>query len=196
MKVRFAVVFALAVVGATGCARRTPPAPPAPEAPAARPVDTSAADRARQDSIAAAELAARQAAELEGRARAARAQEVLTTVVYFDLDSEQLSTESQERLRTKAAILRANPSIQMRVEGHADERGSTEYNIALGQRRAESVRTFLSGYGITDARLSTISYGKERPAMEGSNETAWSRNRRAEFVLTSGEITAIPPEVR
>ncbi len=196
MKVRFAVVLALAVVGVTGCARRSVPAVPTAETTPARPADTGAADRARQDSIAAAELAARQAAEREERARAARAQEILTTVVYFELDSEQLNAESQERLRTKAAILRANPSIQLRVEGHADERGSTEYNIALGQRRAESVRTFLSGYGITDSRLSTISYGKERPAMEGSNETAWSRNRRAEFVLTSGEITAVPPEVR
>lgn len=198
MKVRFVAVLALAVIPVAGCARKVPPAVPGgePQQQPDRPVDTSAADRARQDSIVAAELAARQAAEREERARAARAQEVLTTVVYFDLDSDQLSSETQDRLRTKAAIMRANPSIEMRVEGHADERGSTEYNIALGQRRAESVRAFLAGYGITDNRLSTISYGKERPAMEGSNETAWARNRRAEFVLTSGEITAVPPEVR
>lgn len=199
MKVRFAAVLALAVIPVAGCVKKTPAAVPSPEPQQqqpARPVDTSAADRARQDSIIAAELASRQAAEREERARAARAQEVLTTVVYFELDSDQLSAETQERLRTKATIMRANPSVQLRVEGHADERGSTEYNIALGQRRAESVRAFMTGYGITDSRLSTISYGKERPAMEGSNETAWSRNRRAEFALTSGEITAVPPEVR
>jgi peptidoglycan-associated lipoprotein len=185
------------VIPAVGCARRTPPPVAAGDPPqqTARPVDTSAADRARQDSIAAAELARRQAAEREARARTARAQEVLTTVVYFELDSDQLSAETQDRLRTKAAIMRANPSVELRIEGHADERGSTEYNIALGQRRAESVRTFLAGYGITANRLTTISYGKERPSMEGSNETAWARNRRAEFALISGEITAVPPEV-
>lgn len=198
MKARVAAVLALMVIPAAGCVRKTPPAEPSggpPQQTARPPVDNSAAERARQDSIAAAELARRQAEEREARARSARAQEVLTTVVYFELDSDQLSAETQERLRTKAAIMRANPSIQLRVEGHADERGSTEYNIALGQRRAESVRTFLTGYGITANRLTTISYGKERPAMEGSNETAWARNRRAEFQLTSGEITAVPPEV-
>jgi peptidoglycan-associated lipoprotein len=126
----------------------------------------------------------------------ARAQEVLTSVIYFEYDSDQLGAANEEQLRTKAAILRANPSMELRVEGHADERGSTEYNLALGQRRAEAVRTFLAGYGIPANRLGTISYGKERPAMEGSNETAWARNRRAEFAVTAGEISAIPPEVR
>jgi peptidoglycan-associated lipoprotein len=183
------------VIPAVGCSRKAPPASAPTEAPRAPVVDNSAADRARQDSIAAAELARRQAEEREARARSARAREVLEAVVYFDLDSEQLSAETQDRLRTKAAILRANPSITIRVEGHADERGSTEYNIALGQRRAESVRTFLTGYGITANRITTISYGKERPAMEGSNETAWARNRRAEFQLTAGEITVVPAEV-
>ena len=136
------------------------------------------------------------AAERERRAQLARAQEVLTSVVYFDYDSDQLTAETEERLQMKASILRANPTMQLRVEGHADERGSTEYNLALGQRRAESVRTFLAGYGIQANRLGTISYGKERPAVEGSTETAWSRNRRAEFAVTAGEISAIPPEVR
>lgn len=195
MKVRVAAVLALLVIPAVGCSRKAPPPATPAEAPRAPVVDNSAADRARQDSIAAAELARRQAEERDARARSARAREVLEMVVYFELDSEQLSAETQDRLRTKAAILRANPSIEIRVEGHADERGSTEYNIALGQRRAESVRTFLTGYGITANRVSTISYGKERPAMEGSNETAWARNRRAEFQLTAGEITVVPAEV-
>src|SRR5690606_27407322 len=130
------------------------------------------------------------------RALMARAQEILTGVVYFEYDSDRLTPETEEMLRTKATILRANPSIEMRVEGHADERGSTEYNLALGQRRAESGRTFMSGYGITPNRLSTISYGKERPAVMGSSETAWARNRRAEFAMTGGEVSAVPPEIR
>jgi peptidoglycan-associated lipoprotein len=199
MKLRPVAVLALALIPLSGCVRRTPP--PAPSTPpTSQPAPTTRNDdalaRARQDSIAAAELARQQAEERERRMLAARAQEELTTVVYFELDSDQLTAETQERLRTKAAILRANPSLELRVEGHADERGSTEYNIALGERRAESVRTFLAGYGIPANRLSTISYGKERPVVEGSNEAAWSRNRRAEFAVTAGEISSVPPEVR
>jgi peptidoglycan-associated lipoprotein len=160
------------------------------------------AARARADSIAAAELARRQAAEREERdarelrAAAARAQEVLANVVYFEYDSEQLNSEAEDRLRTKASIMRANPSLEIRVEGHADERGSTEYNLALGQRRAESVRAFMTGFGVNDNRISTISYGKERPAVEGSSESAYERNRRAEFAIVAGEVSAVPPEVR
>jgi peptidoglycan-associated lipoprotein len=191
MKLRLVVALALLVVPIVGCSRNRPPAP----APASASTDDAAA-RARADSIAAAELARRQAEERERQAQMARAREILTNVVYFEYDSDRLTAETEDRLRTKAAILRANPALELRLEGHADERGSTEYNLALGQRRAESVRTFLTGYGIPGPRLATISYGKERPAVEGSNETAWSRNRRAEFVVTAGEISAIPSEVR
>ncbi len=193
MKLRLLVVFALLIIPITGCQRRTPPvAAPPPQVV----VDDSAA-RARADSIAAAELARRQLAETEAarRAQMARAQELLTTVVFFDYDSSDLSTETEDRLRGKATLLRANPSLEIRIEGHADERGSTEYNLALGQRRAESVRTFISGYGIDPNRLATISYGKERPAVPGSTETAYARNRRAEFAVTAGEISAIPQEI-
>ena len=194
MKLRLVAVLAvLMMVPLIGCSRNTPAA--------AAPTPTAnnngdAAARARADSIAAAELARRQAEERERRGQMARAQEMLQNVVYFEYDSQDLDAEAQERLRTKAAIMRANPSVVIRVEGHADERGSTEYNLALGQRRAEAVRTFLTGYGITGNRVSTISYGKERPAVQGSNETAYARNRRAEFALTSGEVSAVPPEVR
>jgi peptidoglycan-associated lipoprotein len=126
----------------------------------------------------------------------ARAQEVLTAIVYFAYDSSQLDAPSEDILRQKAAILRANPSLELRIEGHTDERGSTEYNLALGQRRAESIRTFLVGFGIPQGRLSTISYGEERPAVQASNEAAWARNRRGEFAITAGSITTVPPEVR
>lgn len=193
MKLRLVVALALVVVTIAGCRRSTPE--PAP-APVAASTNGDAAARARADSIAAADLARRQAEEREMRAERARAQEILSNVVYFELDSDRLTAEAEETLRTKAAILRANPSLEIRVEGHADERGSTEYNLALGQRRAESVRSFMSGYGITGNRLATLSYGKERPVVEGSNESAWSRNRRAEFAITAGEISAIPPEIR
>jgi peptidoglycan-associated lipoprotein len=192
MKLRLVVVLALLVVPLMGCRRSAPAAAPAPVATS----NNDAAARARADSIAAAELARRQAEERELRAQMARAQEVLTNVVYFEYDSDRLTAEAEERLRTKASVLRANPAVEIRVEGHADERGSTEYNLALGQRRAESVRTFLTGYGITGNRLATISYGKERPAVEGSSEAAWARNRRAEFAIVAGEISAIPADIR
>jgi peptidoglycan-associated lipoprotein len=117
-------------------------------------------------------------------------------MVFFEYDSDQLTGEAEARLRTKAAIMRANPAVRIRVEGHADERGSTEYNLALGQRRSETVRSFLAGYGIDAGRVGTLSYGKERPMVEGTGEAVWARNRRAEFVVTGGDISTIPPEVR
>jgi peptidoglycan-associated lipoprotein len=193
MKLRLFVVLVLVISVGAGCSRRAPEPGPAPASPVATTDNT---DRARQDSIAAAELARQQAEERDRRGQLARAQEILSNVVHFEYDSDRLNAEAEETLRIKAAILRANPSLELRVEGHADERGSTEYNLALGQRRAEAVRTFLTGYGITGNRLATISYGKERPAVEGSTESAWARNRRAEFATTAGEITAIPPEIR
>lgn len=192
MKLRLVVVLAMLVVPVVGCSRNTPPPAAAPTASN----NNDAAARARADSIAAAELARRQAEERARQGEMARAQEMLRDAVYFSYDSQDLDSEAENRLRMKAAIMRANPDIQVRIEGHADERGSTEYNLALGQRRAESVRTFLGGYGITGNRLSTISYGKERPAVEGSTESAYARNRRAEFAVTAGNVSVVPPEVR
>jgi peptidoglycan-associated lipoprotein len=186
------LALAALTLGLGACKKRTPADTSAPT-----PVtdDAAARERARADSIAAAEAAR----EREARARAAemaRARESLTDRIHFDYDSEQLSPEAEERLRVKAAILRANPGVQVRVEGHADERGSTEYNLALGQRRAESVRTFLTGYGIDAGRISTLSYGKERPLIDESTEAAWAQNRRAEFAITTGDVSTVPPEVR
>ncbi|MQA88661.1 MAG: peptidoglycan-associated lipoprotein Pal [Gemmatimonas sp.] len=191
MKLRHYVAFALVFTVIAGCTRQEPETAPTPET-----VSDVNTDRAQTDSIAAAELARRQAEDGDRRARLAQAQETLSSVVFFEYDTDVIDAEAEDQLRIKSAILRANPSLEVRVEGHADERGSTEYNLALGQRRAEAVRTFLSGYGITPNRLTTISYGKERPAVEGSDESTWARNRRAEFAITGGEISAIPPEIR
>lgn len=194
MKLRHVTLFVLAVAMLAGCTRRQAPATPTPD-----DGGTTAADartRARADSIAMADAQVRRErelrdAEMRDRANAmARAREVLTQMIFFEYDSEQLSAEAQELLREKVEILRANPSVELRVEGHADERGSTEYNIALGQRRAESVRSFMATYGISEDRIVTLSYGKERPMVEGEGEAAWARNRRAEFVVTGGSIAA------
>ena len=108
----------------------------------------------------------------------------LEAVVRFDYDMATITTETDQLLRAKLPILRNTPSITLRLEGHADDRGSIEYNLALGSRRAESVRGFLTGLGISEDRLTTTSFGKERPLVNRSDEAAWAQNRRVEFVIT------------
>ena len=105
--------------------------------------------------------------------------------VLFALDSSQLTSEAQTTLTRQAAWLKQYGQINLAIEGHCDERGTREYNIALGERRATAAKKFLVGLGIPSARISTISYGKERPAVEGSDESAWSQNRRAVSVATN-----------
>lgn len=102
--------------------------------------------------------------------------------VYFEYDSFSLTAASRAALAGHAAWLKSNPSRMVQIEGHCDERGTTEFNLALGERRAATTRDFLVSQGVPAGQLSTISYGEERPAAMGSTESAWSKNRRAEFV--------------
>lgn len=99
--------------------------------------------------------------------------------VFFDYNQYRLTPVAVSTLQRQAAWMQRNPNVRLIVEGHADERGTREYNIALGNRRAVAVRDQLQSLGVAGTRLSTISYGKERPAVVGSNEAAWSQNRRA-----------------
>jgi len=99
--------------------------------------------------------------------------------VFFATNETILTTASRETLRAQAAWLRKNSSINVVVEGHADERGTREYNLALGERRANSAKDYLMTYGISSDRISVLSYGKERPVDAGSNPLAWSKNRRS-----------------
>ncbi|MDJ0874688.1 MAG: peptidoglycan-associated lipoprotein Pal [Desulfobacterales bacterium] len=101
--------------------------------------------------------------------------------IFFEFDSSTLSAEAESILRAKAEWMRRNPSLTIVIEGHCDNRGTTEYNLALGERRAESVKGFLIDLGIADTRIRTISYGEERPLARGDNEAAWAKNRRAHF---------------
>ena len=103
--------------------------------------------------------------------------------VYFGFDSSELAGEAQATLDRQAAFLNVNPTVVVIIEGHADERGTREYNLALGDRRAVAVRDYLLAKGLNAARVRTVSYGKERPAVSGSNEQAWAKNRRAATVL-------------
>ena len=110
-----------------------------------------------------------------------------TDTVFFAFDSSALSAESTAALDTQVNWLRDHPETNVIVQGYCDERGNREYNLALGERRANAVKQYLVSQGIAEHRISTISYGKERPAVFGSNEAAWAQNRRAVTVLASAE---------
>lgn len=147
----------------------------------------------RADSIRAVREAEQRAAEEQRRAAAAEAERnaaaaraTLTEMVFFDYDESQLTPETERLLRAKMEILRNNPGVQLRMEGHADERGTSEYNIALGNERAEAVIQFLTNFGIDGGRFTPVSFGEERPLSQASNEASWARNRRVEFVITAG----------
>ena len=103
--------------------------------------------------------------------------------VYFSYDSAALDGNSKGSLFRQAAFLNANPTLTVTIEGHCDERGTREYNLALGERRAAAARDYLLAQGVDPARIKVISYGKERPTMAGSNEESWAKNRRAATVL-------------
>jgi peptidoglycan-associated lipoprotein len=106
-------------------------------------------------------------------------------IVYFTTDSVDLSPEAQQTLANQARWLQQYPHYTITIEGHADERGTREYNIALGAKRAQAVRAFLSGRGISASRIRTVSYGKERPVAVCNDISCWSQNRRAQTVLNS-----------
>jgi peptidoglycan-associated lipoprotein len=203
MKLRHAAVLLLLPTLALGACRKKPPAGPGPYTGTATGGDRARADSLRADSLRqageAAERAERERAERERRAREAAvsvARNALTDIVFFEYDSDEITAAAEQNLAAKAAVLRANPGVRLRVEGHCDQRGSTEYNLALGQRRAEAVRAYLLNLGVDGARLSTLSYGKERPLQEGEGEESFARNRRAEFEVVGGEITTVPAELR
>ena len=193
---RFVAPVVAATLLVAACKKAPPPPPPAPTGPteeelARRRADSIAAARAAADAAARERAAAEAAAARERAAAAARA--TLEEMVFFDYDKSDVRDDAAAVLRRKADILRASPQVQIRIAGHADERGSTEYNLALGNRRAEAVRQFLVGFGLAESRFSIISYGEERPLENASNEAAWGRNRRGEFQITAGANAINPP---
>jgi peptidoglycan-associated lipoprotein len=105
--------------------------------------------------------------------------------IYFEYDRYDLSAKAREILADKAYFLRENPALKIRIEGHCDDRGTNEYNLALGERRANSARQYLMNLGVRSDRISTVSYGEEQPLDPGQNEEAWARNRRGHFVIVS-----------
>ena len=153
------------------CAKRTPPPEPAPQGPIAPPVDSNSTD---PNSLEVVELPALQA-DLVAKAG--------SDTVYFGTDEYSLDQATQVTLAAQARWLIANPSVRASIEGHCDERGTREYNQALGERRANAVRDFMVAQGVPTSRLVVTSWGKERPVAQGSNEEAWAQNRRAVTVI-------------
>lgn len=143
--------------------------------------------REEEEARRRAEEERRRAAEEE----AARAREILAEIVFFDFDRSDIRSDAAEVLTRKISVLRANPDVRIRIEGHADERGSDEYNLALGMRRAQAVKDFLIGYGISESRFETFSFGEDRPLDRAGTEDAWASNRRAEFNVVSGQVAKV-----
>ncbi len=170
------------------------PVPPPPPPPARDPGPSAEELEAmRQDSIQRAQAEAerrlaaeREAEERERQRRAELTRMTLAEVVYFDYDEAVIRPDAEVALSAKVGILRANPSVRLRLEGHADERGTSEYNIVLAGERAAAVMEFFVSAGLDAARFTTISYGEENPVAQGSNEEAWAQNRRVETVITAG----------
>ena len=119
----------------------------------------------------------------EERAILAARNMFLTEDIYFEFDKSSLDSMAQDVLSRKSDWMRDNPDVVISIEGHCDERGTNEYNLALGEKRAESAKSFLVDLGIDAYRISTVSYGEERPEDDGHNEEAWAKNRRAHFVI-------------
>ena len=181
------VLAAFATVVLAAACRPEPPPPqePAPTGPTADEIR----EQFVRDSIARAQAAAAAAQREAERRRAERERQgraTLSEMVFFDYDESTLTAETTGRLRAKLEILRDCTSLRLRMEGHADERGTSEYNIALGSERAQAVSRFFTGFGLDDGRFETVSFGEESPLAQGSSEASWARNRRVEFVITAG----------
>ena len=144
-------------------------------------------DRARADSIERVRLAAETAARDAAAEANTKLRAELGVMVHFEVAQAQLQPDGRDALDRKVAILTANPAVRLRITGACDERGSDQYNVGLGERRAAAVKQYLIEKGIDVARLDEASVGEQSPVDAGTGETAWARNRRAEFVIVSGD---------
>jgi len=178
------------------CSKKRPEAAPAPAVNADSVAQAEAAARARQDSIAAADRAREDsiaAANGDRERRLGEARGAVTAAIYFDFDRAEITDQARTTLDAKLPILTANPAIRIRIAGNTDSRGSDEYNLALGQRRAAAAKRYLVQQGVDAGRIEVVSYGEERPAAQGEDETAYAQNRRDEFeILAGGDTLQLP----
>ncbi len=164
MKLGHSLLVATALIAVAGCAKKAPEVlPPAPE-------QTPTAETAPVDPNAGI---AQPGSQEHFRAN------ISSDRVLFDTDQSDIDADDQATLQSQATYLKQYGQVRVTIEGHADERGTREYNLALGERRANAAKNYLVSLGIPEARVSTISYGKERPEATGSDESAWAQNRRA-----------------
>ncbi|AHG91087.1 peptidoglycan-associated lipoprotein [Gemmatirosa kalamazoonensis] len=188
---RSAVLFVVAAASLAACHKKKPAPAPTPTTTTFNE-DSARRAQAYADSVRRAQERARFVADSIDRAnrdrasRLAAARTALTAPIFFDYDMAEIRDDARATLESKLPILTANPDIRLRIAGHTDSRGSDEYNLALGSRRAASVKAFLSERGVDGSRMEIVSFGKERPTCTEEEESCWSRNRRAEFELTAG----------
>jgi peptidoglycan-associated lipoprotein len=188
MRASSLMLLASAVLAA--CGGGTPPEEPAPEpAPAPAPAPAPPVDDSAERERIEKERMAREAAE---RARALAAE--VGTMINFEFDRAEIRPADQGTLDRKAAILAANTAVRLRIAGHADDRGSDEYNLALGNRRAAAAKRYLENKGVDASRVEVVSYGEERPLNPGSDEAAYAQNRRDEFEITAGGDNLVAPQ--
>jgi peptidoglycan-associated lipoprotein len=167
MKYVVATVTVAGALALAGCAKKAPeelPPPPVATTPTQPP--------AQQPQGPAPGTQAHFAQAMNGR-----------DTIYFDLDRYNIDSADQAALQSQAQYMARYPNVRATIEGHCDERGTREYNLALGERRANAAKNYLVSLGVSADRLSTVSYGKERPVALGSNEQAWARNRRAVTIV-------------
>lgn len=175
------VLAAAALLAACSSAPIEPTAAPAQSA-VAKPAAPSVAPNAGATTAGTPAASGGSASALPPAAAALAALTPRQRSVYFDFDDFTIDPADQRMLAQHAKVLVAEPGVNVRLEGHADDRGSAEYNLALGQRRAEAVKRALAILGVRESQMQATSWGEEKPAVAGENEYAWSRNRRAEIV--------------
>lgn len=193
-RVTVAVLIGLSIATAA-CGKKDPEVQPGPVPSQGTNQDSIA--RAREDSIRRARfvadsIAAANAARNDGASRETLLAE-LSQVIHFAYDAFTIASDDMAALDRKAAILQANPNVRIRITGHCDERGSDEYNLALGMNRATAAKEYLVSRGVDPSRIDVASLGREVPADPSSNEAAWASNRRDEFAVTAGGQTLMAP---
>lgn len=196
-RLQLLVLATLATAAAVAACGKKPDTTPTPVAAP----DTAGQGQRRADSLAQAQAdSARRAQEEADRVARQRAADslaalaksgdevkaTLAMMIHFDFDKASILAGDQQTLDQKIAILQKNPSLRVQISGHCDERGSDEYNLALGNRRANAAKQYLVSHGIDASRIETISYGEERPLSPGHDEDSWAQNRRDEFTILAG----------
>ncbi|MDH3455867.1 MAG: OmpA family protein [Gemmatimonadota bacterium] len=205
MKAKFTVLLGMAaIIVAAACGGQPEPVIPQPDP------DSIAREQARRDSIAREQArldSIRRAQAEQDRIRrereeaarreaaiTAEVRQMLASVVNFDFDRSNIRMgRDTDMLQQKLSILQANPALRIEVTGHCDERGSDEYNMALGMRRANAAKKWLTDRGVAESRITVRSMGEEQPKMMGSTEDAWAQNRRDEFSITAGGDKLVKP---